>query len=107
MNSAIRQPQQPTEAPCLDERAAAKYFAVSAETMRLWRRTGKGPRYFKLAGKLIRYAPSDLAEWREQQAFGTPQISNKPVLKVASALVAGGDPALAGRANQVGKGNIQ
>jgi predicted DNA-binding transcriptional regulator AlpA len=55
-------------APCMNEREAAKFFSVSSELMRLWRRRGEGPRFYKIGGKLVRYALADLIAWKESQA---------------------------------------
>lgn len=57
----------PPDAPNLDVRHVARYFGVSVETLKLWRRRGRGPRSFKLEGKLIRYSLADLVEWKELQ----------------------------------------
>jgi len=62
--------QLPDGAPRFTERRAAAYFEVSAETLRMWRRAHTGPRYFKL-GRLIRYALSDLVEWRDRHSTAT------------------------------------
>jgi predicted DNA-binding transcriptional regulator AlpA len=59
--------QQPPDAPSMDERAAARYFSISRETLRAWRRSGRGPRCYKLGGKLVRYALADLAAWQQEQ----------------------------------------
>lgn len=40
---------------------------ISAETLKGWRRRGVGPRYIKV-GRLVRYAPADLAAWKQSQS---------------------------------------
>jgi predicted DNA-binding transcriptional regulator AlpA len=54
-------------APCMTEREAAKYFGVSDEALRVWRRRGSGPKFYRIGGKLVRYALADLVAWRETQ----------------------------------------
>ena len=51
----------------MTERDAAKYFGVSDEALRVWRRRGGGPRFYRIGGKLVRYALSDLRTWQETQ----------------------------------------
>ncbi len=55
------------QAPCLDERQAARFFSVSSEALRAWRRRGKGPRFYKIGGHLVRYSVADLVAWKESQ----------------------------------------
>jgi predicted DNA-binding transcriptional regulator AlpA len=57
---------------CLDTRGAADYLAVKISTIRLWRRLGKGPKYFMAGSKLIRYRRSDLDDWIRIQLVETP-----------------------------------
>jgi len=46
----------------------ADRFRTSAETVRYWRHTGKGPRSFRV-GKRVLYSLEDIEEW-ERQARG-------------------------------------
>lgn len=54
--------QQESE-PFIDDRAAAKHLSVSAAYLRKLPRTGKGPKFYRIGGKLIRYRISDLDAW--------------------------------------------
>lgn len=42
----------------------------SLETLKRWRRTGKGPKYLR-AGKHVRYRETDVIAWEESQLAGT------------------------------------
>ena len=50
-----------------DERFVARFYGVDTETVRGWRKRGRGPRYKKINGKLIRYSLTDLTAWAESQ----------------------------------------
>jgi Helix-turn-helix domain len=50
-----------------NERFAARFYGVDTETVRGWRKRGRGPRYKKINGKLIRYSLEDLIAWAESQ----------------------------------------
>jgi hypothetical protein len=50
-----------------DERFVADFYGVEPETVRGWRKRGRGPRYKKINGKLIRYSLADLTAWAEGQ----------------------------------------
>jgi hypothetical protein len=52
-----------------DERFAASYLSVKVETLRTWRKQGRGPLYRKL-GRCVRYRLSDLFEFVEAQPAG-------------------------------------
>jgi predicted DNA-binding transcriptional regulator AlpA len=41
---------------------AGEYVGCSAAALRAWRKSGRGPRFFR-AGRLIRYRIQDLDEW--------------------------------------------
>jgi predicted DNA-binding transcriptional regulator AlpA len=56
---------------------AAAVIGVVPTTMPQWRHRGVGPRYLKL-GRLVRYRPSDLRDWINQQVVD-------PTRKIASA----------------------
>jgi predicted DNA-binding transcriptional regulator AlpA len=64
-------PSQEIPAPAgfCDERYAASYLSVSVETLRSWRRQGRGPRFRKL-GRCVRYLASDLAAFIEALPAG-------------------------------------
>ena len=46
---------------------AARYLGVGESTLRLWRETGGGPRYFRAGDRLIRYRRVDLDAWIESR----------------------------------------
>ena len=50
----------------VNEYRAAELLGVSVSTLRNWRFSGKGPRYFRVGDRSIRYDPSDL------RAFARP-----------------------------------
>jgi predicted DNA-binding transcriptional regulator AlpA len=49
----------------LNQKEAATLLGVSARTLERLRLTGTGPRFAKVGGRLIRYRPSDLADYIE------------------------------------------
>lgn len=51
----------------MDPEAVAEHLRIKAETLYQWRYRGIGPRGIKVGGRL-RYRPSDVAEWLDQQA---------------------------------------
>jgi predicted DNA-binding transcriptional regulator AlpA len=53
----------------LSTKKAAAYLGSTESTLRKWRLTGYGPRYFKLAANRAVYAPSDLDAWLAERAF--------------------------------------
>ena len=48
----------------LDTAQAAHYLGYSKSTLEWWRGEGRGPRYYKMAGR-VRYRLSDLDAWME------------------------------------------
>jgi hypothetical protein len=44
----------------LDEKQAAALLKVSPDTLRNWRRIHRGPEFFKLDGRMIRYSNHSL-----------------------------------------------
>lgn len=44
---------------------------IPAETLRYWRRMKRGPRWYRLGPKLIRYQLTDVEEWLDNQRNGT------------------------------------
>ncbi len=62
----------------MSEREAAKYFGVSDEALRVWRRRGMGPKFYRIGGKLVRYRLADLLDWQETQRYDScarPQVA--------------------------------
>jgi predicted DNA-binding transcriptional regulator AlpA len=50
----------------LNQKEAAKLLGVSPRTLERHRLTGTGPRFARVGGRLIRYRPSDLADYVER-----------------------------------------
>jgi hypothetical protein len=53
-----------------DERFVAKYFDVSVECVRGWRKRKVGPPFAKICGHLIRYEVGNLSSWAASQRGG-------------------------------------
>ena len=68
-------PARPTSEGYMTSEQAAAYLKVSARSLEAFRRRGGGPPYYKV-GRLVRYAPSELREWMEQQRIAS--TSQKP-----------------------------
>ncbi len=49
---------------------AASYVGAKPSTLRAWRVRGRGPRYYKIGGKVF-YKETDLDAWIEGQAHGS------------------------------------
>lgn len=47
----------------VDEREAAAILGGQVSTLRNWRSLGKGPRYFKIGERIVRYHRADLAAY--------------------------------------------
>jgi len=54
----------------LCETDAASYLGSRPSTLRAWRVKGKGPRYYKIGGKVF-YKNTDLETWIEAQGRGS------------------------------------
>lgn len=58
---------------------AAAQIGLSVETLRQWRKRGRGPRTF-LLGRRVVIDQEDLTDWVNEQRLGTsPARSNAPV----------------------------
>ncbi len=53
----------PTPERLVTTREVAERLRVREQTVRLWRLTGKGPRYIRLSNSRVGYDPADLEEW--------------------------------------------
>lgn len=54
-----------------DERFASRYLGVAVETLRTYRKkSGRGPEYRKIGGKLVRYSLQSLRAFVEVQPRG-------------------------------------
>lgn len=52
------------------ESEAAEYLQVSVQTLRAWRKAGKGPKVVRFSPRLLRYAPWHLKEWVDRKGEG-------------------------------------
>src|ERR1019366_8678028 len=87
MQSVISNDQEryeaPTGRPTLTEKEAAAFLNCKKPTLTSWRRKHVGPAFYQI-GRLIRYAPQDLADFlrRNRQdhtaAHGSPPIHRAP-----------------------------
>lgn len=57
----------------LNEGEVAQLLQCTKSALRRWRREGRGPRFVRL-GRLIRYSPTDLEEFIEQNSVGGAQL---------------------------------
>jgi Helix-turn-helix domain len=55
----------------LDPPTAARYIDMSPETMKVWRRTGTGPAFIRVASNRVRYRVSDLDAWLDTLRVST------------------------------------
>jgi predicted site-specific integrase-resolvase len=53
------------------EAEAAGWLKVRIFTLRKWRRQGRGPRFIRCGGRLIRYSEADINKWMEDNRFGS------------------------------------
>lgn len=51
----------------IDERELEVRYAIRRKTAQRWRLEGKGPRYLKLQGVMVRYRVADVEEWLGEQ----------------------------------------
>lgn len=59
----------------LDTHEASNYLGVGASTLERWRVNGKGPRFYKLGSKLVRYTQDDLDVFQSKSpAFRTDEF---------------------------------
>lgn len=58
--------------------AAAEYLGVSVSTLNSWRSMGKGPRYVRLARKVV-YRLADLEQFVEQAVVETTDSRGRDV----------------------------
>jgi len=54
--------------PLLTPEDAAQFLGLNASTMKSWRARGKGPLYYRLTTRTVRYAPEDLEAWADNNA---------------------------------------
>lgn len=49
--------------PWLSTRQAAAYLGFKETTLEVWRSTGGGPAFYRIAGRTVRYHQNDLDAW--------------------------------------------
>jgi len=50
----------------VDTRTAARFLGMSQSTLHIWRREGKGPAFYRLGTKTIKYSLKDLTDFMER-----------------------------------------
>lgn len=63
----MEKPTSLEERGFFSEKDAASFLGSKPSTLRAWRVKGKGPRYYKIGGKVF-YREGDLSAWIEAQA---------------------------------------
>lgn len=53
-----------------DTNELAEHLKVSTGTLRRWRGAGRGPKWFRLGAKAVRYREADVEAWLEEQQEG-------------------------------------
>lgn len=62
-----------TEPDYLDTRETSALTTVPVETLEWWRKRGdRGPRWFRMGERLIRYDRADVLRWIEDQKAASP-----------------------------------
>ena len=57
----------------LTEREAARFLGVAPRTLNNWRYLVKGPAYIRIGSRAVRYLPTDLDAYRQQQRTTTKE----------------------------------
>ena len=70
--------QQQEMAYTYNKPAAALFLGIAPATLNRWIAEGRGPRYKKIGGKLVRFRLKDLMDWAETQPGAN---SRRPVKK--------------------------
>lgn len=52
----------------LTEREVEADYGIPTKTLQHWRYVGRGPRYLKIEGRLVRYRLADIERWLESYA---------------------------------------
>lgn len=51
-----------------NEKKVAEFLGVTVQALRRWRFEGRGPGFFRLEGRLVRYRQEDVEAWLAAQA---------------------------------------
>lgn len=62
-----------SSSPWLDTEQAAEYIGCQSGTLKTWRAQDKGPRYFIVSQKLIRYSKTFLDEFVQGENLDAPR----------------------------------
>jgi predicted DNA-binding transcriptional regulator AlpA len=54
----------------MNERAVAVRLGVTVAALRKWRLLGRGPAYYKVGGRSVRYAAEDIEQFLATQRVG-------------------------------------
>lgn len=60
----------------VDEEQAAHILALRPDTLREWRRLGKGPPHVRISSRCVRYRLRDLEDWIESRLRASTSDSN-------------------------------
>ena len=52
----------------MNEKQVAEFLGVTVSALRRWRFEGRGPGFFRLEGRLVRYRQKDVEGWLSAQA---------------------------------------
>jgi len=52
----------------MNEKQVAEFLGVTVSALRRWRFEGRGPGFFRLEGRLVRYRQEDVEGWLSAQA---------------------------------------
>ena len=58
----------------LDTNEIAEAFATKPDTIRLWRREGRGPRWVRIEGRVL-YSVADVQEWLATRETSESRVS--------------------------------
>ena len=58
------------DAAFINEKQLAGYLGISVHALRRWRFEGRGPQFFRLEGRLVRYRQEDVESWLASQTVG-------------------------------------
>lgn len=51
----------------MSPKEVAEFYGLSMATLSTWRTTGKGPKFFRMGARLVKYERSDIEAWIREQ----------------------------------------
>jgi predicted DNA-binding transcriptional regulator AlpA len=69
-STALATPPATPRGRLLSEREVEEEFAIKMKYLQKLRLFGRGPRYFKFSGRMVRYSRADIELWIESHAQG-------------------------------------